>query len=447
MMDQLVSMGEGNTPLVESTRFPGLHFKLPPPFQNVQYFDNRILTIDTADVDRVAELDGRQRRLASERDELRAQIKGLSKQVGLLHKEGKADEAAAAQAESRRMGEQEQALATETAAIALEVRDLLLRIPNTPHPDSPDGAGDAENPVLRVVGFDPDGYGEHQRIPHWELGPRYGILDNERAVKISGAMFTMQRKGGATLARALLQYAIDRNADDFEEVRPPTLVTSETLTATGQLPKFADDAYWVERDDLWAIPTAEVPLTSIHRDEILDTADLPLRFMAATSCYRREAGSAGRDTRGMLRTHEFDKVEIFQYATPEQAPAELDAMVARAEAGIRDLGLAYRVIEICTGDMGQSHHRSFDIEVYAPGTDQWLEVSSVSWFSDYQARRGNVRYRPGGGGTAMVHTLNGSALAVPRVWAAIVETYHRADGGIDVPPALLPYFRGKDRIA
>ena len=403
--------------------------------------------IDTSDVDRVAELDGRQRRLASERDDLRAQIKGLSKQVGLLHKEGKADEAGAVQARSRQLGEQEQALAAEAGTVADEVRDLLLRIPNTPHPDAPDGAGEAENPVVRVHGFDPDGYGEHQRIPHWELGPRYGILDNERAVKISGAMFTMQRKGGATLARALLQYAIDRNADEFEEVRPPTLVTSETLTATGQLPKFADDAYWVERDDLWAIPTAEVPLTSIHRDEILDTADLPMRFMAATSCYRREAGSAGRDTRGMLRTHEFDKVEIFQYATPEQAPDELEAMVSRAEAGIRDLGLAYRVIEICTGDMGQSHHRSFDIEVYAPGTDQWLEVSSVSWFSDYQARRGNIRYRPGGGGTAMVHTLNGSALAVPRVWAAIVETYHRADGGIDVPEVLLPYFRNQTRIA
>jgi seryl-tRNA synthetase len=284
-------------------------------------------------------------------------------------------------------------------------------------------------------------------VPHWELGERYGILDNERAVKISGAMFTMQRKGGATLARALLQYALDRNADAFEEVRPPSLVSSETLTATGQLPKFADDAYWVERDDLWCIPTAEVPLTSIHRDEILDGAELPLRFMAATSCYRREAGSAGRDTRGMLRTHEFDKVEIFQYASPDHAAAELDALVDRAEAGIRDLGLAYRVIEICTGDLGQSHHRSFDIEVYAPGADQWLEVSSVSWFSDYQARRGNVRYRPGGGGTAMVHTLNGSALAVPRVWAAIIETYHRADGGIDVPEVLLPYFRGNDRIA
>jgi seryl-tRNA synthetase len=403
--------------------------------------------IDTADLDRVAELDEQQRRLGTERDDLRAQVKVLSKEVGRLHREGDADAAAAAQADSRRLGEREQELASEAAAVSAEVRELLLRLPNTPHPDAPDGASDAENPVIRIHGFDPDAYGEHQRIPHWELGPRYGILDNERAVKISGAMFTMQRKGGATLARALLQYALDRNADAFEEVRPPSLVTSATLTATGQLPKFADDAYWVERDDLWCIPTAEVPLTSIHRDEVLDAADLPARFMAATSCYRREAGSAGRDTRGMLRTHEFDKVEIFEYATPEQAPAELDALVARAEAGIRDLGLAYRVIEICTGDMGQSHHRSFDIEVYAPGSDQWLEVSSVSWFGDYQARRGNVRYRPGGGGTAMVHTLNGSALAVPRVWAAIVETYHRADGGIDVPEVLLPYFRGQTRIA
>jgi seryl-tRNA synthetase len=403
--------------------------------------------IDTSEVDEVLELDERQRRLGTERDELRARIKALSKEVGQLHRDGQADRAGEAQLESRRLGEQEQELAAEAAVAAASVRELLLRIPNTPHPDAPDGAGDADNPVLRVHGFDPDGYGEHQRVPHWELGERYGILDNERAVKISGAMFTMQRKGGATLARALLQYALDRNADAFEEVRPPSLVTSETLTATGQLPKFADDAYWVERDDLWCIPTAEVPLTSIHRDEILDGAELPLRFMAATSCYRREAGSAGRDTRGMLRTHEFDKVEIFQYASPDQAAAELDALVDRAEAGIRDLGLAYRVIEICTGDLGQSHHRSFDIEVYAPGADQWLEVSSVSWFSDYQARRGNVRYRPGGGGTAMVHTLNGSALAVPRVWAAIVETYHRVDGGIDVPAVLLPYFRGRDRIA
>jgi len=403
--------------------------------------------VDGTEVDRVAELDGRQRALASERDDLRNKIKALSKQVGQLHKEGKGAEAGAVQAESRALGEREGELAGEATTVGAEIRDLLLRIPNLPHPDAPNGASDADNPVVRVVGFDPDGYQPHQRIPHWELGPKYGILDNERAVKISGAMFTMQRKGGATLARALLQYGLDRNADEYEEVRPPSLVSTETLTATGQLPKFADDAYAVERDDLWAIPTAEVPLTSIHRDEIVDTAELPMKFMAASSCYRREAGSAGRDTRGMLRTHEFDKVEVFAYATPEQAPALLADMVARTEATIGSLGLAYRVLEICTGDMGQSHHRSFDVEVYAPGTDQWLEVSSVSWFADYQARRGNIRYRPGGGGTAMVHTLNGSALAVPRVWAAIVETHHRADGGIDVPEVLLPYFRGQTRIA
>jgi seryl-tRNA synthetase len=403
--------------------------------------------IDTSDLDRVRSLDEKARSLGTARDELRAKVKVLSKQVGALHRDGKADDAAAAQTASRALGEQEHALATEAAEVAEEVRGLLLRIPNEVHPDAPDGANDTENPVLRVSGFDPDGYGPHQRIPHWELGERYGILDNERAVKISGAMFTMQRKGGATLARALLQYALDRNADAFEEVRPPSLVSTATLTATGQLPKFADDAYQIERDDLWAIPTAEVPLTSIHRDEILDSADLPMRFMAASSCYRREAGSAGRDTRGLLRTHEFDKVEVFAYATPEQAPDVLDELVDRAERGIAELGLAHRVLEICTGDLGQSHHRSFDIEVYAPGADQWLEVSSVSWFSDYQARRGNIRYRPGGGGTAMVHTVNGSALAVPRVWAAIVETYHRADGGIDVPDVLKPYFRGSDRIA
>ena len=403
--------------------------------------------IETSEVDSVVELDARQRALATERDDLRNQIKVMSKEVGRLRKDGQVAEAEDLQVRSRELGSAEQALADQTTEVDDEIHQLLLRIPNTPAPDAPDGGGDADNPVVKVVGFDPDGFGEHQRIPHWELGTRYGILDNERAVKISGAMFTMQRRGGATLARALLQYALDRNADSYEEVRPPTLVTTETLTATGQLPKFADDAYHLERDGLWAIPTAEVPLTSIHRDEILDREALPLRFMAATSCYRREAGSAGRDTRGMLRTHEFDKVEVFAYATPDQAPDLLGEMVASVEATIASLGLAYRVLDICTGDMGQSHHRSFDIEVYAPGSDQWLEVSSVSWFSDYQARRGNIRFRAEEGGTAMVHTLNGSALAVPRVWAAIVETYHRADGGIDVPEVLLPYFRGSTRIA
>jgi seryl-tRNA synthetase len=402
----------------------------------------------TDDIDRAFELDGRLRGLTGQRDDLRAEVKALSKQVGVLHREGKQDEAASAQEGSRALGEREAKLAGEADAVAAELRDLLLRVPNLPHAEAPDGADETDNPVVKVVGFDPDGYAEHQKVPHWEVGEQLGILDNARAVKIAGAMFAMPRRGGATLSRALCQLGLDRNADAFEEVRPPSLVLSETLTASGQLPKFADDAYAVERDDLWAIPTAEVPLTSFARDEILAEAELPMRLMAYTPCYRREAGSAGRDTRGLLRSHEFDKVEMFAYATAEQAPALLEEMVARAEAVIAELDLAYRVVEICTGDLGQSHHRSIDLEVYAPGCERWLEVSSVSWFSDYQARRANVRYRPAGGkGTEVVHTLNGSAMAVPRVWAAIVETHRRADGSIALPAALHPYFRGATTIS
>jgi seryl-tRNA synthetase len=395
----------------------------------------------------VRELDARLREVVAERDDVRGRVNGLSKEVGRLRRDGNVDEAEAKQLESKALGEHEKALDAQTAELEAQVRDLLLRIPNLPFADSPDGTSDADNPELRVVGYEPDGYTDAQRVPHWEIGERLGILDLERAVKISGSMFTMFRGQGATLSRALCQLALDRNADAFEEVRPPSLVLSSTLTATGQLPKFADDAYHVERDDLWCIPTAEVPLTSLAKDEILAEADLPMRLMAYSPCYRRESGSAGRDTRGLLRVHEFDKVEILAYATPDQAPALLDEMVGRAEATIGALGLAYRVIEICTGDMGQSHHRSFDIEVYSPGVDQWLEVSSISWFSDYQARRANIRYRPTGEKrTEMVHTLNGSALAVPRVWAALVEAGHQADGSVALPAVLWPYLRGATSI-
>ncbi|MCB1248459.1 MAG: serine--tRNA ligase [Acidimicrobiales bacterium] len=398
---------------------------------------------DLAQLEQVRDLDERQRALAAERDEVRAQIKAVSGEVGRLRRDGATEEAEAKQAESRSLGEREQGLDDEASLLAEQIRDLLLRIPNTPSPDAPDGAGDADNPIVRVEGFDPEAYAEHQRVPHWETGEALGILDLERAVKLSGSMFSMFRGMGATLARGLCQLALDRNADAFEEVRPPTLVLSSTLTATGQLPKFADDAYAVERDDLWCIPTAEVPLTSIARDEVLDEADLPMRLMAYSPCYRREAGSAGRDTRGLLRVHEFDKVEILAYATPAQAPAMLDELVARAEGTLAALGLPYRVLDICTGDLGQSHHRSFDLEVYAPGVDRWLEVSSISWFSDYQARRANIRYRPTGEKRAEhVHTLNGSALAVPRVWAALVETYRQPDGTVALPEALWPYLRG-----
>ena len=398
-------------------------------------------------IDHAIRLDGRLRDIVVERDDLRRRVNEVSKQVGALRKAGDSAAAEALMAESRALGASETGLAAESEEVEAVLRDLLLRIPNLPHADAPDGTGDHDNPIIIGPVNMPASFADHQRVPHWETGVELGILDNERAVKISGAMFTMQRGLGATLSRALCQYALDMNADAFEEIRPPTLVTSATLTATGQLPKFADDAYSIERDDLWCIPTAEVPLTSIYAGEILADDQLPVRMMAYSPCYRREAGSAGRDTRGMLRAHEFDKVEIFALATAEQAPELLTELRDRAERLIAGLGLPYRIIEICTGDMGQSHHRSFDIEVYAPGCDAWLEVSSVSWFSDYQARRAEIRFKRGTQkGTEIAHTLNGSALAVPRVWAAILENFRQPDGSVRIPDALRPYVRGAEFI-
>jgi len=399
-----------------------------------------------AQFERALEVEGAARELQARREALRAEVNELSKQVGLARRDGDASAADALQAKSRDLGAQEATIAGEADALQAELRDLLLRIPNLPHTDAPDGKDDGDNPVVKGP-FVPDSFAEHQRVPHWETAAALGILDNERATKISGAMFTMQRGAGATMSRALCQYALDMNSDAFEEIRPPSLVTTATLTATGQLPKFADDAYAIERDDLWCIPTAEVPLTSIYAGEVLDVDTLPKRMMAHTSCYRREAGSAGRDTRGMLRAHEFDKVEILAVTTPEQGPEMLIELRDRAEALISGLGLPYRIIEICTGDMGQSHHRSFDLEVYAPGCDNWLEVSSVSWFGDYQARRADIRYKVlGEKGTTVANTLNGSALAVPRVWAAIIENFRRPDGSVAVPAVLHRYMRGIEVI-
>ena len=398
-------------------------------------------------VDEAVALDTRLREMSLERDTLRAEVNDLSKQVGALRRDKKNDEAEALMERSRVGGERERVLQSEIDTVQDALQQVMLRIPNLPHPAAPDGAGDHENPIVKGPVNLPASFGDHQRVPHWETATSLGILDNERATKIAGAMFTMQRGLGATLARALCQFALDQNADAFEEIRPPSFVTTATLTATGHLPKFADDAYAIERDDLWAIPTAEVPLTSLHAGEVLDEAELPVRLMAYSPCYRREAGSAGRDTRGMLRAHEFDKVEILAIARPEDAPELLTELVGRAEALMAALELPYRIIEICTGDMGGSHHRSFDIEVYAPGCDAWLEVSSVSWFSDYQARRADIRFkRTGQKGTEIANTLNGSALAVPRVWAAICENHRQPDGSVRIPAVLLPYMRGATHI-
>ena len=404
-----------------------------------------------ADLRRALGSDERLRAIVAERDELRSQINALSKQVGALHREKKADEAATLQDQSRVLGERERALASEYDTVAALLRETLLGIPNVPSADAPVGGGPDDNPVLKTVGYDPSNYGAHQRVPHWEIGAELGLLDAERASKLSGPMFVLYRGMGARLLRALTQLALDRHTTGegaYEEVRPPSLVRTETMTATGQLPKFADDAYNLERDDLWLIPTAEAPLTSMHRDEILDEADLPVRFTAYTPCFRREAGAAGRDTRGTLRSHEFDKVELFAYCTPDQAADVHADILTRAEDIVSDLGLAYRVVDLCTGDLGFSSARTFDVEVYAPGTDAWLEVSSVSWFSDYQARRANVRYRPTGGkGTETCHTLNGSAMAWSRIWPAVLETHRQPDGSIELPKVLHPYLGGTTSIS
>lgn len=393
-------------------------------------------------------LDARLREITTERDSIRAQVNGLSKDVATMRRTKDDSGAEALMAKSRSLGETEKKLASEYDEASSALREVLLLIPNLPHPQVSDGNNDKDNKVVKGPLQMPKEFAKHQRVPHWETGTALGILDNERATKISGSMFTMQRGLGATMARALCQLALDRNADAFEEIRPPSLVLTSTLTATGQLPKFADDAFAIERDDLWCIPTAEVPLTSLHASETLNAQDLPLRYMAHTSCFRREAGSAGRDTRGMLRTHEFDKVEILAVTTAQQAPEMLTELTTRVEATIAALGLPYRVLEICTGDLGQSHHRSFDIEVYAPGCDQWLEVSSISWFSDYQARRADIRCKHAGAkGSEIAHTLNASALAVPRVWAAILENFRQPDGSVVIPEVLQPYMRGAKVIS
>ncbi|MDQ3679525.1 MAG: serine--tRNA ligase [Actinomycetota bacterium] len=404
--------------------------------------------VDGSEVERAAELDARRREVTRRRDVIRTEVKVISKAVGEAKRAGDEERGTELAMESRRLGDQARDLEAATAAVEGELRDLLLCIPNLPAEDAPDGSSEVDNVVLRVEGYDPERYQAHQRVPHWDIGTELGILDLERGAKISGSMFVMYRGAGALLVRALCQLGLDHNADAFEEIRPPTLVRSDTLTATGQLPKFADEAYHVERDDLWAIPTAEVPLTSLARDEVLPEEDLPVRLMAHTSCFRREAGAAGRDTRGLLRVHEFDKVEILAYAAPSQAAAVHADLLARAETVLGRLGLPYRVVDICTGDLGQPHARTFDLEVYAPGCDQWLEVSSVTWFSDYQARRANIRYRPHAEkGTAMVHTVNGSALAVPRVWAALVETNRQPDGSVLVPEVLWRYMGGLEVIS
>jgi len=406
--------------------------------------------VEAAEVDAVIEADAAYRVARTRFEDLRREVKELSRRVGQAMKAGDGARAEEARAKSLQVGEEERGAAAEADAAEERARTGLLYLPNIPADDAPTGTGEEDNVEVRRwwpgqdVGRPEPERLDHQQVPHWEIGEALQILDMERGARLAGSMFPLYRGPGARLLRALTAFAIDRHSPAYEEIRPPTVVLTETMTSTGHLPKFADDAYHVERDDLWLIPTAEVPLTSMHRGEILEESQLPLRFTASTACYRREAGSAGRDTRGLLRVHEFDKVELFAYATPEGALDAQADILQRAESMLQDLGLPYRVLDLCTGDLSGSSARTFDLEAYAPGVDRWLEVSSVSWFRDYQARRANVRYRPAGGGPLqLVHTVNGSALAWPRIWAALVENGRQEDGTVMLPECLAPYLGGE----
>ena len=337
------------------------------------------------------------------------------------------------------------ALEEELGAIQAELDDAMLRIPNPADPDVPVG-GEEANITVRTWGEPlPNG----GRKPHWDVAEALGMIDNARGAKVTGSGWPVYIGAGATLQRALINWFLDVHSREhgMTEVWPPVLVNADSARGTGQIPDKEDQMYVVTRDDLYLIPTAEVPVTNLHRDEILDAEALPLRYAAYSASFRREAGAAGRDTRGILRVHQFDKVEMVSFTRPEDSSDELEWLTARAETLLQRLGLAYRVLLMSTREMGFVQAKKFDLEVWAPGVERWLEVSSVSNFRDYQARRMAVRYRPEAGAKAeLVHTLNGSALALPRTVAAIIETYQQDDGSITIPDVLRPAFGGRERI-
>lgn len=402
-------------------------------------------------MDAVIAMDVEHRELLQEAERLRAEVKFLSRLVGEARRDKDNDTAAELTEKSRALGDEERVATEAMELVGSALRNELLMIPNLPAPDVPEGVDENDNVELRRwwPGMDEGAefptFAEYQKVPHWDIGSELGILDLEAGARIAGSMFPLYRGAGSRLVRSLSALSLDRQTDAYEEIHPPTFALTATMMSTGHLPKSSDDMYGVERDGLWAIPTGEVPLTSMHAGEILDEARLPVRLTAETACFRRESGAAGRDTRGVLRVHEFDKVELFAYCTPGQSQEAFDDILARAESLLRELGLTYRLLLLCTGDMGTSAARTIDLEVFSPGVDRWLEVSSVSWFGDYQARRAQVRYRTSEGTTALVHTVNGSALGWARVWAALLETYRQADGSVVLPDVLAPYM-GPQRI-
>jgi len=388
-------------------------------------------------VDRVLAADTERRANETRWQHLQSERKRLSKEIGALR--AKKEDSAAAEAESKKMGVEMESLQAASAAAEESQRDLLLSIPNLPHEAIPQGADASANPVLRTWGTPPP---IENPQDHVAIGTRLGLFDTERAAKISGSGFICYTGPGAKLERALISFLLDLHTRDhgYTEMSPPFLVSRATMTGTGQLPKFEEDLFGVTGSDLFLIPTAEVPVTNFHRDEILSADALPLKYAAYTPCFRREAGSTGRETRGLIRMHQFDKVELVKITKPENSATELEALTADAERVLQLLGLPYRVIELCAGDLGFGACRTYDIEVWAPGHGGWLEVSSCSSFGDYQARRMALRYKDADGKNQLCHTLNGSGTALARLYVALLENGQQPDGSVHLPEILQPYF-------
>jgi seryl-tRNA synthetase len=389
----------------------------------------------------VLQLDEKRRKLLQENEALKAERNKASKEIGGLKAKG--GDVAEKSAQMKAVGEQIAALDRELTMLETEQTDLLLRIPNAPHDSVPIGKTAADNRIERVIG-EPANF-DFQPKPHWEIATQLGLLDLEAATKISGSGFIVYRGQGAKLQRALINFLLNLHTTEhgYTEISPPFLVRRESMVGTSQLPKFEEDMYRVEEEPpLYLIPTAEVPVTNLHREEIVPAASLPIQYAAYTPCFRREAGSAGKDTRGITRVHQFDKVELVHIVRPEDSYATLETLVGHAERVLKELGLHYRVVSLCTGDIGFGAAKCYDLEVWAPGVGAWLEVSSCSNFEDFQARRMNLRYKSTEGKNIFCHTLNGSGVALPRLFIALLETYQQADGHVAIPPALRPCLGG-----
>ena len=400
-----------------------------------------------APLDRLLEVDAAWREVLVQVEELKARRNAGSKEIGAMYRDGKAEEAEVRKGEMTTVGDEIKGLEERAKELERELEDLELTIPNLFNAGVPIGEDESDNRVERSWG-EPRSFDFEPRA-HWDLGPELGIADFERAAKVASSRFVVLRGAGAALERALISYMLDLHTrvHGYTEVLPPYLVNSASLLGTGQLPKFADDLFHIEDFDLYLVPTAEVPLTNLHRDETLAEEELPVRYCAYTPCFRAEAGSYGKDVRGLIRQHQFHKVELVELVHPEQSWERLEALTGHAEAVLQGLDLPYRVVSLCSGDLGFSAAKTYDLEVWLPALGCYREISSCTNFTDFQARRAHLRYRPAGGGKArLLHTINGSGLAAGRTMVAVLENYQEEDGSVVVPEVLRPYMHGLELI-